>query len=120
MPKTFELLLASDFTARSDRPLDRALKLASERDGALVIAHVLEKGDGAIAADTAQRLRADLPEAAQDAELVVRTGSVPKVLAEIASERGSDLVVTGVAWPAAGLVDTEISSFRLPQLHVRS
>jgi len=23
-------------------------------------------------------------------------------------------------WPAAGLADTEISSFRLPQLHVRS
>ncbi len=97
MPESFELMLASDFTARSDRPLDRALDLVSRWNGTLVIAHVVEKGDGAIAAEQIERLRSDLPDAARDAELVVRTGSAPRVLAEIASERRSDLIVTGVA-----------------------
>lgn len=97
MSEVFETLLASDFTARSDRPLDRALQLARENGGKLVIAHVLEKGDGDPDPATVERLRADLPQDAQDAELVARTGSAPKVLTQIAAERRSDLIVTGVA-----------------------
>ncbi len=97
MPEPFELMLASDFTARSDRPLDRALELVSRRNGTLVIAHVMEKGDGVVAAEQSERLRSDLPDAARDAELVVQKGSAPSVLADIASERGSNLIVTGVA-----------------------
>ncbi len=96
MAGDFEILLASDFTARSDRALDRALRLAHASGGKLVIAHVLEKGvdqdHGAV-----ERLRADLPKEAQGAELVIQTGSAPKVLAQIAAERESDLIVTGVA-----------------------
>lgn len=97
MAEIIETLLASDFTARSDRPLDRALQINHENGGKLVIAHVLEKGDGDPDPATVDRLRADLPQEAQGAELVVRTGSAPKVLAQIAAERGSDLIVTGVA-----------------------
>lgn len=97
MPGDFEALLASDFTARSDRPLDRALWLTRKKGGRLVIAHVLEKGEGDPDPAIAERLRADLPQEARDAELVVRAGSAPTVLAQIASERGSDVIVTGVA-----------------------
>ena len=97
MARVFETLLASDFTARSDRPLDRALQVAREKNGKLVIAHVLEKGEGDPDPATVERLRADLPQEARDAELVVRTGSAPKVLAQLAAERGSDLIVAGVA-----------------------
>lgn len=97
MTVVFETLLASDFTARSDRPLDRALQVTREKDGKLVIAHVLEKGDGDPDPAVIERLRSDLPQEAQAAELVVRTGSAPKVLAQLAAERGSDLIVTGVA-----------------------
>ena len=97
MPDTFEVLLASDFTARSDRPLDRALQLANERNGTLVVAHVLEKGDGEVPPESVEILQSDLPDAAQNVELVVRRGSAPQVLAQIASKRGSDLIVTGVA-----------------------
>src|SRR3546814_15581584 len=93
---TFEILLASDFTARSDRPTARAVQLAGEKGGKLVIAHVLEKDAGAEEA-VADRLRADLPTDAEDAELVIRRGSAPKMLATIAAERASDLIVTGVA-----------------------
>lgn len=93
----FEVLLASDFTARSDRALGRAIQLAEEKQGKLVIAHVLEKGAKADEEDILHRLRADLSEDATDAELIVRAGSAPKTLAAIAAERGSDLIVTGVA-----------------------
>lgn len=97
MPEIFEVLLASDFTARSDRSLDRALQLARAGGGKLVIAHILEKGGADPDAGMVERLRADLPPEARDADLVLRTGSVPKVLTEIAGERASDLIVTGVA-----------------------
>lgn len=97
MLDVFETLLASDFTARSDRPLDRALELSGRRGGKLVIAHVLEKGDGDPDASVVERLRVDLPQEAQDVELVVRTGSAPRALVQIAAERSSDLIVTGVA-----------------------
>lgn len=93
----FEVLLASDFTARSDRALGRAIQLAEEKQGKLVIAHVLEKGAKADEEDVLHRLRADLPEDAANAELIVRAGSAPKALEAIAAERGSNLIVTGVA-----------------------
>lgn len=97
MAVVFETLLASDFTARSDRPLDRALRVTGEKDGKLVIAHVLEKGSGDLDPAIVERLRMDLPREAHGAELVVRAGSAPKVLAQLAAERDSDLIVTGVA-----------------------
>ncbi len=93
----FEVLLASDFTARSDRPLDRAAQIAEQHRGSLVIAHVLEKSTKAPDDSVVEQLRVDLPDALRDAELVVRHGSAPKELAAVALERGSDLIVTGVA-----------------------
>ncbi len=97
MDAYFEILLASDFTARSDRPLDRALWLAGATKGTLVIAHILEKNDGNPNSATLERLRNELPQGAQDVELVVRVGSAPKLLAQIAAERHSNLIVTGIA-----------------------
>ena len=94
---TFEVLLASDFTARSDRPTERAIHLAGEKDGTLIIAHVLEKDSGSDEEAVADRLKADLPPSTEDAELIIRRGAAPKALVTIASERASDLIVTGVA-----------------------
>ena len=93
----FEVLLASDFTARSDRPFDRARQIAERRGGSLVIAHVVEKSTSLAEDRIVERLRADLPEGARDVELVVRYGSAPGELAALAGERRSDLIVTGVA-----------------------
>src|SRR5690606_38837941 len=93
----FEVLLASDFTARSDRPFDRARQIAEQRGGSLVIVHVVEKSTTLPEDQTVERLRADLPEGAADVELVLRYGSAPKELAALAGERDSDLIVTGVA-----------------------
>lgn len=97
MNQSPEILLASDFSARSDRPLDRAILLAEQLGASLAIAHVLEKKADPVDDRQIGRLRLDLPEQAQSAELVIEQGSAPKVLSEIARARGSDLIVTGVA-----------------------
>lgn len=97
MSDPHEILLASDFSARSDRPLARALQLAAETGSKMVIAHALEKSEVVPDAPMIQGLRLQLPPEAQAAELVVRTGSAPKVLAAIVAERGSDVIITGVA-----------------------
>lgn len=101
MTKPRTILLASDFSARCDRPLDRAIQLARAWSGKLVIAHILEKSpEGANEPDpewVRKTLQAELPEMARDAELLVRTGSAPHLLAEMAKECDSDLIVTGVA-----------------------
>lgn len=101
MPKQATILLASDFTARSDRPLERALSLARALDAHLTIAHVVDEkeykrlGDAAATIETA--LRSDLPDAASNAEIVVRSGSTPQTLSEIAAQSGAVLMVCGVA-----------------------
>lgn len=86
-----EILVASDFTARSAHPLGRARQLAIAHGGRLAIVHIVADADAdAIAA----RLRADLP---ADAELIVGRGAVAKTVVEIAAGRQSALIVTGVA-----------------------
>lgn len=97
MARQFEILLASDFTARSDRPLDRAVRLAADRNAKLVITHIIEKGSDIDDPHVVDRLKAELAEVAAGAELIVRSGSVPQTLSQIAVERESDLLVTGVA-----------------------
>lgn len=97
MSDPHEILLTSDFSERSDRPLARALQLAKESGGTVAIAHVAEHAEGDADAAMTERLRLQLPPEARSAQLVVRAGSAPKTLGAIAAERGSDLIVTGVA-----------------------
>lgn len=53
----FEILPPSDFSARSHRPLDRTLQLASVSGGRVVIAHVLDKENRDTDAATLERLQ---------------------------------------------------------------
>jgi nucleotide-binding universal stress UspA family protein len=95
------VFMASDFSARCDRPLDRAAQLARGWCGRLIVAHILEKpAGGALAPDleaVRHALQAELPAAAHGAEIMVRVGSAPHSLAVMAKERDADIVVTGVA-----------------------
>jgi nucleotide-binding universal stress UspA family protein len=112
-PKT--ILLATDLSCRSDRPLDRAADLAELWDARLVVLTVLEADaqswlDREAAEDLpswrrppdreriarAQLVR-DLPQRLRDVEVMVRDGDPPSVIAETAKEIGAELVVTGVA-----------------------
>jgi nucleotide-binding universal stress UspA family protein len=99
MPRPGEILLASDFSPRSDRPLDRALMLSEMWGAKLAILHVdepTERSEKPV--DRVRRdLLEDLPPQASAAELVVRVGSLPTILVEEAVQRHSGLIVTGVA-----------------------
>jgi len=101
MADALKLLLASDFSARCDRPLDRALLLVREQGAKLTIAHILEPRSNSEQSrpihEIEQDLRSELPPEALSAELLVKTGSAPGMLAALAKECGSDLIITGVA-----------------------
>lgn len=92
-------MLASDFSPRSDRALDRSLRLSGEWGATLAILHVEEPPERQEKpADLIRRdLRDELPPQASVAELVIRIGSLPAVLVEEARERHSGVIVTGVA-----------------------
>lgn len=99
MARAGGILLASDFSPRSDRALDRALKLSGEWSAPLAILHVEEppESQGKPADLIRDELRGELPPQASTAELVIRIGSLPTVLVAEATERHSALIVTGVA-----------------------
>lgn len=92
-----EILLASDLSPRTDRATHRALQLAQQWHAKLAILHVSGKDEPAGSPLAEGAWREELPSAADDAELLIRRGSLPDVLAKVAAERGSGLIVTGVA-----------------------
>lgn len=98
--KDKSILMATDLSARSDRPLDRALALAKQWDARLTILHVLEarmKEGAETSADTIrEQVQADLP-AYDSAAVLIVTGSAPETIVRIAKETDTDLIVTGVA-----------------------
>lgn len=110
------ILLATDLSSRSDRALDRAVRLAREWDARLVVLTVVEpepaeaptsvlsrasglSGGTARRAMVEQRLRADL--AGEDGDLPllprVEQGSVTDTVLTVATAEGSGLIVVGVA-----------------------
>jgi len=109
------LLLATDLSSRSDRALDRAVRLAREWDARLVALTVVDpepaeaptsvlsrasglSGGTARRAMAEQRLRADLA-GEDDLPLVPRVeqGPVTDTVLTVAAAEGSGLIVTGVA-----------------------
>lgn len=94
-----EILLASDFSSRSDRPLARATQLAADSGATLVIAYMLEsrRTRSWSEAEARARLVVDLPPELRDTPLLIEHGSPDARIAAIAAERGSDLIVLGVA-----------------------
>ena len=109
------ILLATDLSSRSDRALDRAVRLAREWEARLVALTVVEPepaeaptsvlsrasglaGGAARRAMVEQRLRADL-EGEDDLPLMPRVeqGPVADTVLTVATAEGSGLIVTGVA-----------------------
>ncbi|MGJ8477649.1 universal stress protein [Sphingobium yanoikuyae] len=95
------ILIATDLTARSDRAFDRAVELATDLGGTLLVAHALDKGDAAHvarASDRAKRVIAKLTEGvAAPVEPVLIQGRAPETIAELGKERGSAVIVVGPA-----------------------
>lgn len=100
MPTDSKLLIATDLSARSDRPLERALLLGRQLGTPVIILHVLETCRE-LGAEEEQRLRTLLQEefglTGADAEICFEFGSVPFTVARVAEERGCSVIITGVA-----------------------
>lgn len=93
------LLLATDFSARSDRPTARALMLKEQLALPLLVLHVpgerrLNEEDEA---ELERWTRSEFELQNNDADMLFRYGSVPSVVAQVAEERCSKLIITGVA-----------------------
>jgi len=143
-PKT--ILLATDLSCRSDRPLDRAADLTKLWNARLVALTVLEADSQSWlereAADDlpswrrppdresvarAQLIR-DLPGALRNVEVLVREQGAPAaVIGETAHEVGAELIVTGVARDEplgrqylGATVERLVRSSSIPMLVVRS
>jgi nucleotide-binding universal stress UspA family protein len=102
-PKT--ILLATDFSNRCDRPLDRAVRLMERWNARLVVLHVLERGRASLFEDERraeeERLRtavlSEIGDRAGEIETRLARGDVADSVASVAAETAADLIVTGVA-----------------------
>ena len=100
MAATPSILVASDLAPRSDRVVDRALRVAEAMGCGIRLVHIV--GDAALPYEgVLDRLRAmarlDLGEQADRVELRFEPGSVPATLARLAEQGDAPLVVTGTA-----------------------
>lgn len=105
---TRHILLATDLSARCDRALDRAVRLARDWNARLTVLHVLEPARDMAEAPrwqrpgdpqtlAAQALEADLPPDAGPVTIIVDRGDAAEITAGIAREQGCDLIITGLA-----------------------
>ena len=93
------IFLTTDLTARGDRPLDRAVKLAKARKAKLVVFHVLEKGrhDKAAMDAAAAEIELDLDSYGIEADVIIERGDVVSQIIEHAEASKAALIVAGVA-----------------------
>lgn len=106
------VLLATDFSARSDRPLDRAVSLAQGWDAELIVTHVIEPQQEPMWDDVdpfawqrwpereeeiRELIRRDLGDAAGKARLAIENGKPAECIASVAERMDAGLIVTGVA-----------------------
>jgi nucleotide-binding universal stress UspA family protein len=107
------LLLATDFSSRCDRALDRAVGLARQWDAELIAVHALEQSPAFAAAQErrkrfwhtrqdrarvmARQLRADILDDGVEAVVVVEEGDPADVVIRAAEERDASLIIAGHA-----------------------
>ena len=97
-PRT--LLLASDLSARSDRPTDRALLLGDQLPASVLLVHVVEDEEAderELKERAGKAIESVAGETAKNVEIVVRRGRVDREVLSLAQEYAATLIVTGVA-----------------------
>lgn len=108
-PRT--ILLATDLSARCDRALDRAVRLAAQWGARLVALTVVEPADNPAFATllpswrqstdpvrlAERQLRADMDDAESSATVLVEEGEPAETIARVAKAHGAELIVTGIA-----------------------
>ena len=97
MPVSKQILVATDLTARADRPFARAKMLADIWDAGRTLLFVNSpKAEVDIAKVEALLLR-NYGTDAEGCNLAINYGNPPKVIAETAVQLDSDLIIVGAA-----------------------
>lgn len=101
-----KVLVATDFSARSDRALDRAVQLSGQWQVPLLVVHAARREIGGWPGDTLasirQRIQRELHGDATAAEVQVEEGEPSEVIPAVTVREGCDLVVLGDASDAPG------------------
>lgn len=94
------ILVATDLSARSDRPFERAFLLSKQLAAPLIVLHVVE-GRKKLQESERERLHAlieqEFSASAENSEVILAHGQVNATIARVAEERDCALVITGVA-----------------------
>lgn len=94
------VMVATDLSARSDRPFERAFLLAEQLGTSVLVLHVVE-GKKELSEEERDRLVDQIGEefgaTAANSEIIFEHGSVAPTIARVAEERRCSLVITGVA-----------------------
>lgn len=95
------IAVATDFSARADRAIDRALQISEARDHKLCVLHALDMIDVEKAnwAELNRKMRASVgqDEQADTLEFIYPEGSPPKAICRVCEEREAALLVIGPA-----------------------
>lgn len=91
------ILVASDLSARSDRAVDRAIRLGKQMHCPVKLVHVRQEPGKVPQADIEALVRATLPEPDLAIDILLPAGSPPKAIARTIEETGALLAVVGAA-----------------------
>lgn len=93
------ILATTDFLARADRAIDRAIALGKESEREVIVFHgrTLDPGAEEDAHTISEKIKAVLPPDAGDVKLATEIGHVPANIAKVADDNDADLIVMGVA-----------------------
>lgn len=91
------ILIATDLTARGDRPFERAKLLTQSWQAKRTILFVDAGKNPVEEATVRASLNRNYGNDAEECKLIVETGNVPNIIAETASRLDSDLIIVGAA-----------------------
>ena len=97
MPVPTKILLATDLTARADRPFARAKSLADFWNAERTLLFVSSPKTEVDIAKVEALLRRNYGADAEGCNLAINYGKPPKVIADTASQLDSDLIIVGAA-----------------------
>lgn len=93
------ILVATDLSARSDRAVDRAVRLAGQWAARLILFHSIEPGSRLerFPGQEDAAMRAVLPDPDADVTILPAMGPAPALIVQAANDGNCALIVTGVA-----------------------
>jgi len=109
-----KILLATDFSARCDRALDRALQLMKQFNAELIILHVIEPSNEfrtfyrkrlinthsyaeKLAEKARHELKQFLPDHSDRISIIIKKGDTADIILDTTSKENCDLIICGVA-----------------------